>query len=660
MRSESVVGWALAALFAGVGGCGPSPFRCDRHGGASACSGAGAVCTREGLCATSVSAGECASGLRYTDTAARPRACVGVEQRPSGDAGADDASDAGTGAVDSGADIGARDTGSVTLDTGAVTDAGFRCGPLPRMIGPLSGYLASSSTPPAGFEFSLTGVGDITFEFSPARDFSRGLLTARHLGLGIAFAPSLSPGVWWWRVRRHCTVAGAMVSDVAPTPFWFTVQRESSRPMRLGHENTGWQATLDVDGDSFADLAVGDPDARRVLVYYGSSTGLPTSPSAVLTGESGFGSAVASPGDMDGDGYGDLAVGSCASTALSCSAPLRVYRGSPQGVSGDAGRRYEIPSPGQSEAPMFGVTLSGLGDFDLDGYADLAVGSSPAGRYAPVLVYRGAASGFHLRATEVRGTGSPDGFGRVMSSAGDFDGDKGGDLVVGDATGRRLSLARWVRPLIGAGRVDVYAYDGAITGMASPPNRMLGAAVALIGDANDDGRADLVAAAPESQSLYVVYGVAEPSRMDPPRLVVNPQLDGNSLVALFGALDVDSDGGGDFALGYSGANGGGRRVVLYRSRAGGGFASEVLLELPSNTGDGYTPAVTGGDYNGDLFDDVAATIWSLRSDQGEARVGSVYNGGTHFEGVIGVNPRSPTTMLTPPMGSSPVFGRTLR
>jgi hypothetical protein len=85
-------------------------------------------------------------------------------------------------------------------------------------------------------------------------------------------------------------------------------------------------ATGDFNGDACSDLAVGDvlaPDAAgrlggSVLLYYGSTAGLQTSPITLNEALSGgttvrdndrFGEAIAT-GDFNGDGLSDIAVGS--------------------------------------------------------------------------------------------------------------------------------------------------------------------------------------------------------------------------------------------------------------------------------------------------------------------------------------------------------------
>jgi hypothetical protein len=138
----------------------------------------------------------------------------------------------------------------------------------------------------------------------------------------------------------------------------------------------------DIDGDGFSDIAVARHGAS-VDLYRGASGGIPDgSPAAAvsLTGGSQFGTSVAGRGDVNHDGYADLLVGdpsldvpSTPSTANQGGALL--FLGGPAGIgpgsSGTADRVYYGPGYG------FGLGQR-VASVDLDGDAVgdvLAIGS---------------------------------------------------------------------------------------------------------------------------------------------------------------------------------------------------------------------------------------------------------------------------------------------
>lgn len=173
-------------------------------------------------------------------------------------------------------------------------------------------------------------------------------------------------------------------------------------------DRSGWQ---DFNGDGFDDVAIGIPgqtvtgqkEAGAVIVLYGSSTGLTSSGAQLIRqGVAGgvpgipeasdhFGWSVAS-GDLDGDGYADLAIGVpgedlvVQGTNIQDVGVVEILHGSPTGLHASEPNIIEGVDRSDGAGSQFGSALaidellsprksSGVG---IDGLADLAVGAPGA------------------------------------------------------------------------------------------------------------------------------------------------------------------------------------------------------------------------------------------------------------------------------------------
>jgi hypothetical protein len=164
----------------------------------------------------------------------------------------------------------------------------------------------------------------------------------------------------------------------------------------LADRSTTTQATdglqADFNNDGFADLAVGvfgENPGGAVNVLYGTASGLTGTGSQFLTQDSpgvpggsepgdSFGEALA-VGDFDGDGFADLAVGVGFEDlgAIVDAGAVNVLYGTTSRLTGTGSQLFTQDSPGVGSSAEgeddFGGTLV-AGDFDGDGFADLAVG----------------------------------------------------------------------------------------------------------------------------------------------------------------------------------------------------------------------------------------------------------------------------------------------
>ncbi len=390
----------------------------------------------------------------------------------------------------------------------------------------------------------------------------------------------------------------------------------------------------DFDNDGHDDLAVGIPfkklgsqDPGAVQIHYG----LPTSQGSIervahhwlSEAASGgaprsnemFGHALAS-GDFNGDGHDDLAIG-VPQDAVPGSNP-RIDAGSVVVAHGHVGGLFPFEGfdmrqglqglPDTPEhAEQFGFALA-AGDFNGDGYDDLAIGVPSEDNVGAVLVVYGSPfsllfnNHFYFGGTTLGGpvqVGMR--FGQALAS-GDFDGDGYDDLVVGIPR-----FDHGVPPTIPDGGLAVVLYGGG-SGLSpartywfwedllqgapnnSEPGDLFGSAFA-VGDFDGDGVDDLAVGTPgenlgsftDTGAVWVVpgrrfEGLTGAARQLRPRgtpdnddlvgLIPDVRSGEPEYGAALAAGDFDGNGFADLAIGapkrnMPGANRAGNVAVLY-------------------------------------------------------------------------------------------------
>lgn len=437
--------------------------------------------------------------------------------------------------------------------------------------------------------------------------------------------------------------------------------------------------TGDFNGDGFDDLAIGAPgedigaiaDAGAVNVIYGTPTGLSTEDNQLWEqdgagildlAEAGdrFGAALAA-GDFDNDGFDDLAIGIPGENvgAIVDAGAVAVIYGSAAGLT-SAGNQFwnqnsagvlEISEPGDA----FGTALA-TGDFDNDGFDDLAIGVplenlGAAADAGAVNVLYGSAANLSPVGNQFWAQDSPgiadlsepgDLFGFSLA-VGDFDFNGSDDLAIGVPFEN-------VGVVVDAGAVNVIY--GAAAGLGpvgndfwtqdvpgvlelAEPGDQFGYALAA-GNFNGDLRDDLAVGIPaenlgaivDAGAVAVFYGTAAAAGLSPAGnqfwnqnvgIVADVAEAGDLFGRSLAAGDFNNDGRDDLAIGVPFENIGaiadaGAVNVLY-----GGLVSltdafnqfwfqggSVLGTLQA--GDRFGSALVAGDFNGDGRADLAIGV----------------------------------------------------
>ena len=449
----------------------------------------------------------------------------------------------------------------------------------------------------------------------------------------------------------------------------------------------------DFNNDGFADLAIGVPDedvtqgltydnAGAVHVIYGSGDGLVAlAAQAVIDDQlwhrgvdgldqiavntdDDFGSALGY-GDFNKDGYDDLAIGIPGSLVgpQDGAGAVQILYGSADGLTVTGSQSWSQGSDNIDGVPEagdnFGASLTG-GDFNDDGYADLAIGApredvkNPNDDAGAINILYGSAEGLRAFGDDILTqdvVGFPassaeqdDEFGTTLTT-GDFNGDGIDDLAVGtpyEDNGAGFDSAGAVQIFFGSANSGlVHPTDGVINPQhirADSPgvdNAMeafdqFGYALAAA-DFNKDGYDDLAVGVPfethgsgpgsipYAGAVNIIYGSASglDTTLGAPIFHQGlPDMESEpNAMEYFGfsltTADFDNDGYGDLAVGVPGDKIFGTAIgsahVLY------GAAGGLTTEFDKIIYDGANPelsddfgfAVTSADFNGDGYAELA-------------------------------------------------------
>jgi hypothetical protein len=462
-------------------------------------------------------------------------------------------------------------------------------------------------------------------------------------------------------------------------------------PGPAGFENLGASVSSagDINNDGIADFIIGARGADSngessgaAYVVFGRAGGFGAALDlSTLDGSNGFriegataydalGASVAGAGDFNSDGIDDLIIGADLAdpNGLQSGAAYILF-----GQNGAFAPAVQVSTlngfnglklHGEIAGGTFGVSVASAGDFNGDGLGDVIVGAYNAGLGGQAYVVFGVPGfglGAQLEASALSGANgfqinAANNFDRVgfsVDGAGDVNGDGFSDLIVSgfgaDVNGNYSGAAYVIfgRANEAGPEFDVASLDGTNGFRLEGPHAfaVAGYSVAAAGDVNGDGYADLIVGATSangtvasSGTAYVVFGKANgfaPSLnlgalngTDGFRLsgVTTGERTGFSVSS---AGDINGDGLADLIVSArdTGGNAGASWVVLGRAA---GFGSNLDLSsldgefgFRINGGAAFDFAVnvsSAGDVNDDGFDDLIVGASGVGGNAGAAYI----------------------------------------
>jgi hypothetical protein len=568
--------------------------------------------------------------------------------------------------------------------------------PLPRQNGQQFGYSVST----AG-DVNHDGYDDVLVG---APEYSDGIHVARgwaHVYYGGASGVSATPARTWLGVAQNgrfgyaVSTAGDFDSDgfadiLISAPYEMNTLADEGRvslyygdidglPINPSSTIYGGSTQAfcgqsvgnagDVNGDGYADVLIGLPGFHDVThlrgmadLYFGAGTGAGFGTSVHvpdLTNNSQpdeFGLVVATVGDVDGDGFADIAV-------RGDHLPANDGRIAIYGGGGPALHLIDELTPAQPDG--FGFAFASTGDTDGDGRAEILVGrpqasvepdqtEGSASLYRRARVLPAPAPGWPLDGPDFGG------FGSSLAILPKFEG--GGTypkLVIGHASYNdvgRISMHQGV-PEFGVLTDESHSYLG------TEEEEYFGDRLVDAGDMNHDGRSDLVVSSTQFNGGGVARGKVQffagasgPLAAPVPFLVGDRPTDRVGS-ALAGRGDVNGDGYQDLLVGARECDSATRvdcgKVWLFLGSANGPVAGTAWTREGDAAGRGLGASVALGDLDADGYSDVIVGSCSPEF-VGPQLIGRVE---VHYGGPNG--PSSTPGLVLTPLVPTVSFGETV-
>jgi len=469
--------------------------------------------------------------------------------------------------------------------------------------------------------FDVTGAGDVNGD-----GYSDILIAAPQYTNG-----QTNEGAFW--------IYHGSASGIDSVPSFMFESNQASALLGQGVDCAG-----DINGDGYSDVIVGayfydngQTDEGAAWVFMGSKSGIKSTAASFIESNqasAALGHSVAGAGDLNGDGYSDIIIGARAyDNGQTDEGAAFIYYGSAYGIS-------TTPSStiaGVSSAAEMGISVSGAGDLNGDGYDDVIVGAHlfQNGYFneGAVFIYYGTDSGISiLPVYSIYGGQANAHFGYSVSGAGDVNGDGYRDILVGAY-------------LYDASQTDegaAFLYTGSMFGISSSTfvritknqgYSQFGYSVKSAGDINADGFSDIIIGANlydhgqyDEGAAFVYKGSALGIDTATAILLESNQDSSNFGCSVSMAGDVNGDGYSDVVVGASLYDNGqiNEGVVFEFNGSAAGINNvpvRILEADQANSGFGISVS-SAGNVNGDPFADVI--VGSYLYDNGQTDEGAVF------------------------------------
>ncbi len=311
-------------------------------------------------------------------------------------------------------------------------------------------------------------------------------------------------------------------------------------------DHFGWSLARlgDLNGDGIGELVVGSPDndfqaqdAGALRVASGANGATLFSVYGFVPG-AGLGASVCAAGDLDGDGRADFHAGAPFDSSVG---PLAGCVDSYSGAGGALlARKF-----GAQAGDRLGIAVANGADLDLDGRPELLAGADQPNLDTGYVLVCSGRTGATLRT--LFGSARGERFGCALAGGLDIDGDSTPDIAVG------ASLATLNHTATGAVRV----FSGLLgtqyfSVFGAGPGESFGCSVDMLPDLDGDGLAELGVGGAIEAGAYGAAGVvrAISSRTQRPYQVWRGKSGGDRFGAALCAFpDCDGDGNGDLLVG---------------------------------------------------------------------------------------------------------------